>query len=224
VSEPLILAIECSTPRASLALWRGENLCNHAFFSSDRSHNAELFRPLGELLEQIGGEEQLDLVVVGTGPGSYSGTRVGIAAAQGVALVHGCPVVGVSSLLAVEDQDSVWIGDARRGNAWWAEARHRCLVSEPQLVTVAELTEKLESFPESRLCCLEPVDKLGLPESLILKCEKIAPEAIWLKAAWQAMSDENQARLLETPVQPAYLQAPHITVAKPGHPLLRKGR
>ncbi|MGC4013199.1 MAG: hypothetical protein QM755_01595 [Luteolibacter sp.] len=63
-------------------------------FCSDRSHNAVLLGPLGELMAGLSPED-IGLVLVGSGPGSYSGTRVGIAAAQGVALAAGCPVVAV---------------------------------------------------------------------------------------------------------------------------------
>jgi tRNA threonylcarbamoyl adenosine modification protein YeaZ len=53
-------------------------------------------------LDELGvSREQLDRVAVGTGPGSFTGLRVGIALAQGLGLGLGCPVVGVPSLQAM---------------------------------------------------------------------------------------------------------------------------
>src|SRR5690349_3926881 len=73
-----ILAIESSAPRGSLALWRDGRLVEVQEFQSERAHNSVLFAPLNAVLHQ---SEALDLIVCGTGPGSYSGVRVGIAAA-----------------------------------------------------------------------------------------------------------------------------------------------
>lgn len=53
-----------------------------------------VFNAIENLLGELG-ELKLDLVIVGTGPGSYSGTRIGIAVGQGVALAHNCPAVGL---------------------------------------------------------------------------------------------------------------------------------
>src|SRR6188508_260420 len=76
-----ILAVESSAPRGSLALWRDGRLVDVREFQSERAHNSVLFTPLDAVLRQA---EALTLIVCGTGPGSYSGVRIGIAAAIGV--------------------------------------------------------------------------------------------------------------------------------------------
>ena len=83
------LILETSTPHASLGIAMADGGFTSREFSSDRNHNALLFKPLGELLEGLP-LTALERVLVGSGPGSYSGTRVGIAAAQGVAIAAGC--------------------------------------------------------------------------------------------------------------------------------------
>ena len=100
MSDCFTLILETSTPNASLATTEPGGRIEQREFTSDRSHNAVLFSPLKELLDT---RETLEigLVLVGSGPGSYSGTRVGIAAAQGVAIACGCPAVAVPSILAV---------------------------------------------------------------------------------------------------------------------------
>ena len=114
--------------------WTADGSIDQRGFCSDRNHNALLFEPLRELLEKHG---KPSLVLVGSGPGSYSGTRVGIAAAQGVAIAIGCPAVAVPSILAVPSAANgarcLAIGDARRGSFWTAEIGNFRLLEEPSL-------------------------------------------------------------------------------------------
>jgi tRNA threonylcarbamoyl adenosine modification protein YeaZ len=214
---PLILSIESSTPRASLALLRDSKVIYEGGFESDRNHNSMLFVPLQRAVAALG-VEKLDAVVIGTGPGSYSGTRVGIAAGQGVAMVHGCPAVGLSSLLAAGITQGTAIGDARRGCAWWADIRSGEL-PEPELVPNAGLLGKLGGSGE--LFSFEEVGKLGLPESTLVSSQ--GPDAVRLGLAWLGLSEGLQEQLRAEIPQPAYLRPPHVTMAKKGHPLLRLG-
>ncbi|MBT8044912.1 MAG: tRNA (adenosine(37)-N6)-threonylcarbamoyltransferase complex dimerization subunit type 1 TsaB, partial [Verrucomicrobiae bacterium] len=94
-----ILAIETSVPEASVALWSDGKWLYDESFTSDRNHNSMVFKPLAEALDILQGND-LAAVIVGTGPGSYSGTRTGIAAAQGLAIARNCPAVGLGSLAA----------------------------------------------------------------------------------------------------------------------------
>lgn len=209
-----LLAIECSTPQASLALLRGDEIVAERAFQSDRHHHALLFAPMAELLDEAG-PDRLDEIVVGTGPGSYSGTRVGIAAAQGIGLVHGCGVVGLSSLAALGIDDGLVIGDARRGSAWRARLGNG--LPDPQLVAVEDLTKEISGPVHA----LEDVARLGLPESVEVR--RVAPTAGLLAAAWLSLDEATRDALRREPPQPAYLRPPHITEAKKGHPLLRRG-
>jgi tRNA threonylcarbamoyl adenosine modification protein YeaZ len=221
VTEAARLFIESSTPRASLALLRGGVVVFEESFSGDRSHNALLFAPLERALARLDGGERLATVVIGTGPGSYSGTRVGIAAGQGVALVHGCPAVGLSSLVAVPAAAggaALAVGDARRGSGWRAILGGGRVMTGPELCGVAELGEEVGAARTAGLpvFSLEPVGRLGLEVAV----ER--PDARRLAAAWLAMDEAARAELAAVPPQPAYLRPPHVTVAKAGHPLLRK--
>jgi tRNA threonylcarbamoyl adenosine modification protein YeaZ len=221
VTEAARLFIESSTPRASLALLRGSEWVFEESFIGDRSHNALLFAPLERALACLEPGERLSAVVVGTGPGSYSGTRVGIAAGQGVALVHGCPAVGLSSLLAVPSARggrALALGDARRGSGWRAGIDAGRLEGGPELCGVAELVEEVRrARAEGRpVFSLEPVGQLGLEVAVE------QPDAQRLAAAWLALDEAERQALAAIPPQPAYLRPPHVTAAKGGHPLLRK--
>lgn len=212
---PLILAIESSTPRASLALVSGEECLFEASFASDRNHHAALFAPLGEACARLEGET-LERVLVGTGPGSYSGTRVGIAAAQGVAMVHDCPAVGLSSLLATPVPAGTAIGDARRGMAWWARVGGGDDLPDPRLVPADGLAAHLVD----PVFAIDEVGGLTLPDGLEL--HRVEPSARRLAMAWWGLDEATRHDLGTTPLQPAYVAPPHITAAKRGHPLVRK--
>jgi tRNA threonylcarbamoyladenosine biosynthesis protein TsaB len=220
VAEPAILCLETSTPRASIAILRGRDVLFEAAFTSDRSHNAGLFHPLQEALKVLPEGEKLATVIVGTGPGSYSGTRVGIAAAQGVAMVHGCPAVGISSLAAVAcldfSQEALAIGDARRGSAWWVKVEAGKIVDAPELLPTVELAGVLAQSSGLPVFTLEHPGSLGLSQAVILE----EPDAVRLGQAWLQLADSDREALLASPPQPVYLQPPHITEAKGGHPLV----
>lgn len=96
-----LLAFETSTEACSVALWLdGEVLARHAL--APRQH-AELALPWADaLLAEAGvAKSQLDAIAVGRGPGAFTGVRLGVALAQGVALALERPVVPISTLAAL---------------------------------------------------------------------------------------------------------------------------
>ncbi len=96
-----LLAIETATEACSVALWiDGEVRERHAI--APRRH-AELVLPWADgLLAEAGiAKSQLDAIAVGRGPGAFTGVRLAIALAQGIALALDRPVVAISSLAAL---------------------------------------------------------------------------------------------------------------------------
>lgn len=96
-----LIAFETSTEACSVAIWRDGEL-SERFAVAPRRH-AELALPWAqELLAEAGlVRSQLDGVAVGRGPGAFTGVRLGIAIAQGIALGLDLPVVPVSTLAAL---------------------------------------------------------------------------------------------------------------------------
>lgn len=219
MSGTFTLVLETSTPRASLAAIEPGGHLEHREFTSDRSHNAGLFSPLKELLDARK-EPVVGLVLVGSGPGSYSGTRVGIAAAQGVAIACGCPAVAVPSILAVPSaQDGAHclaVGDARRGSFWTARVEHFRMLAEPELTDAAGLEALVSSAVADGLSVFSFEDggRFPLPAALREQVRHEFPTAARLWEAWQATSAETRQKWLSEPPQPMYLKPPHITPAK----------
>lgn len=124
------LAIETSCRTGSVALhWEGQRLVRN--LEGERAHATDLLPCLTALLEEVGAGSALspERIVVGTGPGSYTGLRIGAATALGLARATGAELVGVPSLealayaaLAPEEVGSVAL-DARANRFYYARYR-----------------------------------------------------------------------------------------------------
>lgn len=113
-TEVLAIAADDGAARASLCLRRG------------LAHAPVLLPLVDRLLAELGlAAADLELVVCSVGPGSFTGIRIGLATAKGIALATGCPLVGVSTLDALAlpwagIAGDVWsVIDARKGR-WYA--------------------------------------------------------------------------------------------------------
>ena len=228
-----ILAIETSVPEASIALWSDGAWLFEAEFISDRNHNSMVFEPLAEALALLEGRE-LSTVLVGTGPGSYSGTRIGIAAAQGLAIAKSCPAAGIGSIAATPPARSVArpaaahtaataIGDARRGLYYISPITASGEAEEPKLMDAAVLEQRLASIPDDLLFTLDDPTKLGLNDQLQERITRTQPQARLLVDVWLGLDELRRQQLHSKPLAPTYLRAPFTSKAKQGHPLLRKG-
>lgn len=94
----MLLAIDTSTGTAGLALFDGEVRAELSWVAG-RQHSSQLLPALERLLALAGVETgQLSAVAAARGPGSYTGVRVGLAVAQGLALALGVPAFGICSL------------------------------------------------------------------------------------------------------------------------------
>ncbi|MFP3942256.1 MAG: tRNA (adenosine(37)-N6)-threonylcarbamoyltransferase complex dimerization subunit type 1 TsaB [Alphaproteobacteria bacterium] len=120
----IVLGIDTALAACSAALVHDDRLLARRFEPMTRGHAERLFPMLGEVCAEAGlGLKDVDRIAVTTGPGSFTGTRAGLAAARGIALAARCPGVGVTTLQAIaaaaeEVPASAIIGvlvDARRG-------------------------------------------------------------------------------------------------------------
>jgi tRNA threonylcarbamoyladenosine biosynthesis protein TsaB len=99
---PLILHIETSTELCSVALSRGDQCLAVRENSEGRNHAAMLTPFIDDLLNESNiSPHQLDAVAVSSGPGSYTGLRIGLSTAKGLCYGGNIPLIAVSTLQAM---------------------------------------------------------------------------------------------------------------------------
>lgn len=165
----LLLAIDTAGPDCAVAVARAEARGTAILASAaeriGRGH-AERLMPVMEqvLLDTDAAFSDLDRIAVTTGPGSFTGVRVGIAAARGLALALAVPAVGVGSLEAIalpamhaeiRSGTVVAVLDARRGEVY-ALARDRSsgkLLIAAEAFTPDSLASQLQTFEPPFLLC-----------------------------------------------------------------------
>jgi len=162
---PHILAIETSTSACSVALGLGDDLIFKRSQVGNNIHSQVLLTMVQEVLEEASfSVNGLNAVAVGQGPGSFTGLRIGVGVAQGIAYGVGCPMIGVSSLMALAFQSReeglvIAALDARMGEVYWGCYNNECnradskdersrlygdmLVSKPEAMTRQRLVELL---------------------------------------------------------------------------------
>lgn len=97
-----ILAFDTAAGACSAALWNGTAVAARRFQAMQRGHAEALLPMIDAVLAESGVRyNELGAVAVTVGPGSFTGMRVGLAAARGISLARGLPLVGVTTLEAV---------------------------------------------------------------------------------------------------------------------------
>lgn len=139
----LLLALETAGPLASVALLRGGEVLGEMMIRDTRAHSETLL-PLAEqvlsALHYMPGD--IDAIAVDNGPGSFTGVRIGVCAANAMAAALGIPVVGISSLQVLVQQYLTLrcplcaLIDARDGRAYGALFQRETILLEPAAVDI----------------------------------------------------------------------------------------
>lgn len=148
----IALAFDTSGPVGSVALRRDGRLLGERTLDTQQHHSSLLLPTTDELLRANKlAPRDVELWAVGLGPGSYTGIRVGIAAAKGFALTHGRPLVGAGSVGAMllehgRSETVAVVVDARREEVYFAmSAAGNPLV--PLQIVPLDTLEKLVTQP-----------------------------------------------------------------------------
>ena len=135
-----VLAIDTSTSRTSVAIIQDGKVLYSGFKDGATAHGPSL----PALVQEALAVSDVDEVVVGMGPGPFTGLRVGIAFAQSFALAREIPVRGVCSLDAIAGQihesDFIVTVDARRKEVYWARYTNGVRVEGPAVNFPADVT------------------------------------------------------------------------------------
>jgi len=207
-----LLAIETATEACSVALLRGDDLIDRSELAPRR--HAELVLPMAESLLAEAGirRQQLDAIAVGRGPGAFTGVRLAISVAQGLALALDIPVVPVSSLAALAMQAP------RNGAAVLAaiDARREEIYAGTFQMGTEGINSQIDSLrPLMEECVTRAID-LPLPQA----------EA-WnvLGTGWSAYGDAIRERLPSSPQWADGNRYPQARdVARLAAPLLAAGK
>ncbi|MET8977727.1 tRNA (adenosine(37)-N6)-threonylcarbamoyltransferase complex dimerization subunit type 1 TsaB [Streptomyces sp. NPDC004539] len=150
----LLLALDTATPAVTVALHDGDRVVAASSQVDARRHGELLLPTVDRVLAEAG--VRLDAVtgiVVGTGPGPYTGLRVGLMTADTFGLALGVPVHGVCTLdglaYAAEAEGPFLVAtDARRKEVYWARYDDtRTRVSGPAVDKPADLAETVRDVP-----------------------------------------------------------------------------
>lgn len=156
----LILAFETSAKACSVALMRDGILLGEAYQNSGLTHSQTLL-PMAEALMQQCDIDVNDVsaVAVASGPGSFTGIRIGVAAAKGFAWGRQLPCCGVSTLEAMALHLGIHQGyvlpvmDARRQQVYTAlfhaEQGKLCRVTPDRAISIEELAADIKNLKES---------------------------------------------------------------------------
>lgn len=177
-----------------------EPLARRSVFAP-RGH-AELLTPLlHEALAEAGVERRdVTAVVVGTGPGPFTGLRVGLVTARMLAAAWGVPVWGVGSLDAIGAawRDVLAVGDARRREVYWARYADGLLLEGPHVAAPANVAPGPNEAVVGRGALLYPD---AFPDAV-----EADPDPWWL--AREAVRRRGLG--IDLPTEPQYLRRPDV--------------
>ena len=150
----LILAFETSAKAASVALMDSTKLLGESYQNTGLTHSQTLMVMAEDVLKQCGkSARDVEAVAVAEGPGSFTGVRIGVAAAKGYAWGKEIPCYGVSTLEAMAESLGIYEGyicpamDARRSQVYNALFRVEkgiiSRVAEDRAIALADLKEEL---------------------------------------------------------------------------------
>lgn len=190
-----ILALESSATAASVALCEDEKLIAQSFRDTGLTHSQTLLPMTEELLSHCGLKvSDLDLIAVAAGPGSFTGLRIGVATAKGLAWAAELPCAGCSTLeamawnLAGFDGELCCAMDARRHQVYNARFRAEngriVRLTEDRAIALEDLIGELKGTETvqivlgdgAELCC-EALTAAGIPA-------RLAPPNLRRQTAW----------------------------------------
>ena len=192
----MILALESSATACSVALTRDGNVLAQAFQHSGLTHSRTLLPMVDNVLNSCGESmEHVDVVAVAAGPGSFTGLRIGVATAKGLAWPEDKDCAACSTLESMawplahmKGKLIVCAMDARRSQVYNAlflatgDGLER--LSEDRAISLADLAEEVKKYENEKIVvgdgaklCYNTLSEMGLSLTL-------APEHLRMQSGW----------------------------------------
>jgi tRNA threonylcarbamoyladenosine biosynthesis protein TsaB len=151
-----LLALDTSTRAVGLALYDGVQVLNENVWTSQDYHTVELAPAVAEALLKAGlSGDALGALAVALGPGSFTGLRIGLALAKGLALVRHLPIIGVPTLDALAEAQPhsdlplaavLRAGRGRLAVGWYIVSQQAWKsVKAVEVLTPEELVQRIET-------------------------------------------------------------------------------
>ena len=198
-----ILALETSAKSVSVAVTEGGVLLAQAYQNRGLTHSVTLMPLLDDMLRSAGLTlDDIEAVAVAHGPGSFTGIRIGVSAAKGLAWAKALPCCGVSTLAAmayaVTDFEGIVAGamDARRQQIYSAffrcEGGRVTRLCDDRAVSAEQAAQELSAMPEPKLIVGDGAELLYAHlQSLGAVCRLASPLHRYQSAAGVAMAAEQ---------------------------------
>jgi len=220
-----IIAIDTALGACSVAALDGETLCGHRFLDMNRGHAEVLMGLIDEVEAQAGfGVLACDRLAVTVGPGTFTGLRVGLAAARGFALASKKPLVGLTTLhaiaagaeVAAHHRTIAVVLDARRGDVYLGFFKADAVATPlgaPVVLRLAEAYAAIRAKAEAAALCLigTGIDLVTAdagelkPEAPIIDRVSglVQPDAVHIARLAAGVED-----VAAWPAEPLYLRSP----------------
>ena len=194
-----ILAFDVSSRRGSIAFSQAEEVLVSRDWANDRRNSAPFFAELNEIIQAHGPPEK---IIVGLGPGSYTGTRIAISAAIGLQMTTKAELFGLPSVSALSmDSRYFAIGDAKRESFFLAEIHNGSLVGQPELFSEDKLRKRL-SVTELPIFTSDELPQFNRVQLRFPSAELLS------------RLSKKTGNLVHVPLAPIYLRSPHFTVPR----------
>jgi tRNA threonylcarbamoyladenosine biosynthesis protein TsaB len=225
----MLLAIDTATQVMSLALHDGLNLRAEQTWHTTNNHTAELAPAIMTILNHCDATvEDLTALAVSIGPGSYSGLRIGVALAKGMAAAHELPLVGISTLDILAVGQPYYTGhalivtvEAGRGRVIaatyrWSKGRwvHR---GEPQTMDWETLFENIDGpaylsgdMTEAGIEAMSRALERGIPVKLVPAVHRLRRAGFLAQEALDRLAQNDKGQFEAAKVAPIYVKTKDI--------------
>jgi tRNA threonylcarbamoyladenosine biosynthesis protein TsaB len=204
-----ILAVDTALGACSVAVLEDDTVRAQRMILMERGQAEALAPMVEEIMAQAAlSFASLDRLAVTTGPGTFTGQRVGLAFMRGLRIALGKPLLGVTTLAAMARQAmaetslerAVALHDARRGEVYFEFAGQ--MTSEPAILSFDDAIAAIASRagPIALAGTAAPAAHARLPQSILSSVRQ--PDAVWVARLARDMAAPD------SPPRPLYLRAP----------------